>query len=196
MKALPGLLFGLVLLSCNKAPEPEGSRPASTGSPAKTSAASSPSSPVSPVSPVELAWDAPPAFQKAENSSPMRKATYRIARAQGDAEDGELSVTQVGGTVDQNIKRWAGQFGQQLEGVKREARTVNGLKVTVVEIHGPYAGMAMPGAPAAAPKPGFALLGAIVETVPPTFFKLTGPEKTVTGARADFDRLVSSLRAK
>jgi hypothetical protein len=189
--ALWCVLGTLALLACNKAPEPEASsRPASTGSPEKTSAAA-------PATPAEVAWDAPPGFQKAENASPMRKATYHVARAAGDTEDAELSVTQVGGTVDQNIKRWAGQFGQQLEGVKREARTVNGLKVTVVEIHGPYSGMAMPGAPPqGAPKPSFALLGAIVETSPPTFFKLTGPDKTVAAARADFDRLVSSLRAK
>ena len=38
---------------------------------------------------------------------------------------------------------------------------------------------------------------AVVETpVGPYFFKLTGPEKTVTAARADFDKLVASFRAK
>jgi hypothetical protein len=71
------------------------------------------------------------------------------------------------------------------------------MRVTVVEIHGDYAGMSMPGAPATpAKKPGWALLGAIVETSPPTFFKLTGPEKTLMLARADFDKLVESLHAK
>jgi hypothetical protein len=143
-----------------------------------------------------VAWDAPPSFQKAENSSPMRKATYRVAKAEGDTEDAELTVTQVGGGVEPNIKRWAGQLGQQMDAVKREARTVNGLKVTVVEMHGTYSGMAMPGAPAGPAKPGFALLGAIVETSTPTFFKLTGPDKTVAASRGDFDRLVGSLRAK
>jgi hypothetical protein len=57
----------------------------------------------------------------------------------------------------------------------------------------------MPGTtapPQQGPKPGYALLGAIVETSPPTFFKLTGPEKTVMAARADFDKLVDGLRAK
>jgi hypothetical protein len=128
----------------------------------------------------------------------MRKATYTIPRAAGDAEDGELSVSQAGGTVDQNVARWAGQFERRVEDAKRASRTVNGLRVTVVEIHGDYSGMTMPGAPAPAPakKPGWALLGAIVETSPPTFFKLTGPEKTVMHARPDFDRLVESLHAK
>jgi hypothetical protein len=35
-----------------------------------------------------------------------------------------------------------------------------------------------------------------VGTSPPTFFKLTGPEKTVTAAQRDFDQLVGSLRSK
>ena len=50
--------------------------------------------------------------------------------------------------------------------------------------------------PAAGPKDGYALLGAIVETVTPTFFKLTGPEKTVNAAKADFDKFIDSLRPK
>ncbi len=80
--------------------------------------------------------------------------------------------------------------------MKREDRSVRGLKVTVVEIHGTYKAMAMPGAPTVPPRDGQALLGAITATSPPTFFKLTGPEKTVVAARHDFDQLVSSLRAK
>ncbi len=79
----------------------------------------------------------------------MRKATYTIPRAAGDAEDGELSVSQAGGGLDQNLTRWAGQFDQKLADVKREERTTHGLKVMVVEIHGTYKAMAMPGAPPA-----------------------------------------------
>jgi len=131
-----------------------------------------------------------------ENASRMRKATYKVPRASGDAEDGELTIVQAGGTVDQNVTRWAGQFQAKPDDVKRQERKVGGLKATVVEIHGPYTAMAMPGAPASGAKPGFALLGAIVESVPPTFFKLVGPEKTVVAARHDFDALVDSLRVK
>jgi hypothetical protein len=35
-----------------------------------------------------------------------------------------------------------------------------------------------------------------VETAPPTFFKLTGPERTVMAAQPDFDKLVASLHSK
>jgi hypothetical protein len=148
--------------------------------------------------PGEVAWDAPAGWKKVESPSPMRKATYEIPHAAPADADGELSVTVAGGTVESNVKRWAGQLDAKPGDVKREPREVGGLRVTVVEVHGTYTPMAMPGAPAAAPgpKPGYMLLGAIVETSPLTFFKLTGPEKTVVAARADFDKLVGSLRAK
>jgi hypothetical protein len=173
--------------SCNKPSEPDRSESAP-----KASAAS----PTPSAQPADVAYQAPAAWPKADNPSPMRKATFRVPRAAGDPEDGELSVSQAGGGIDRNLERWAGQFGAQLGDVKRTVLDPGGLRVTVVQIHGAYTGMAMPGAPVQGAKPGYALLGAIVETAPPTFFKLTGPERTVTAAQPDFDKLVASLRAK
>ncbi len=192
----------LVPAACNKTREPD-----ATGEPPRppkiTVDRPSPKQlsvkPDEPRGPTDVAFDAPAAWPKAENASPMRKATYRIPRVAPDGEDGELSVTQAGGSVDQNVARWAGQFAVKAADVKREVKRAGELRVTVVEMHGAYTGMAMPGASgdgAKGPKPGFALLGAIVETSPPTFFKLTGPEKTVMAARPEFDKLVAGLRAK
>jgi hypothetical protein len=126
----------------------------------------------------------------------MRKATYRVPRAAGDAEDGELTISQAGGSVEQNVARWAAQLDRKPADVKREKKKVAGFDVTIVEIRGDYGGMAMPGAPPQPKKPGWALLGAIVDTSPPTFLKLTGPEKSVLAARPDFDRFIDGLKAK
>jgi hypothetical protein len=189
-----------VVASCSKTPEPTGSSAAAT--PPATAKAQAPSgaAPVvaAPKGPSEIAWNAPASWQKVDNPNPMRKATYRISRASGDAEDAELSVSQAGGTVALNIQRWAGQFEQKSpDAVKRTERTVAGLKVTLVEVQGTLTGSGMPGAPPAPPKPSYALLGAIVETEGTfTFFKLTGPEKTLTLARADFDKLIDSISPK
>jgi hypothetical protein len=147
--------------------------------------------------PEDVAWEAPAAWTSVANANTMRKATYKIAKAAGDAEDAELTVTAALGGVEQNVKRWAGQFGGAEP--KTEQRTVNGLKVTVVEIKGTYAsggGPMMMGAPST-PKEKQMLLGAIVDGGERQhFFKMTGPEKTVTAAKKDFDKLVASLRAK
>jgi hypothetical protein len=180
----------LLLAGCDRAGEPDtsGGRAAPSSAPAGATRG--------PAGPADVTYTTPPTWATSPKQSPMRKASYVVPRADGDPEDGELSVAQAGGSLDQNIARWAGQFDRKPADVKRHARTVNGLDVTLVEIRGEYAGMAMPGAPAAGKKGGWALLGAIVATNPPTFFKLTGPEKTVTGAQAGFDALVDSLKAK
>lgn len=191
------VLVVLMLAACSKPAEPDRSdKPASSGAsaPGPGARAAAPSGPAA--SAAEVTWEAPAAWVKGENPSPMRKATYRVPRAAGDPEDAELSVSQAGGSLEMNIARWAGQLGKKSGEVKRDKKRVAGLDVTIVEIHGDYGGMAAPGAPPQEKKNGYALLGAIVETSPPTFFKMTGPDKTVSAARADFDRFIDGLKAK
>jgi hypothetical protein len=142
----------------------------------------------------EIGYDAPASWTSAPNPTPMRKATFKIPKAGSDTEDAELAVSAASGGVEPNVKRWEQQFGDAK--AKTEARTVNGLKVTIVEIKGKFASGGMMGQPQA-PKSNQMLLGAIVDTGDRQhFFKMTGGEKTVTAARKDFDKLVSTLRAK
>ncbi|MDB4938005.1 MAG: hypothetical protein JWP87_4977 [Labilithrix sp.] len=211
--ALP-LLALLLTSACNKPPEPlpedkardERAKAAAT----TTTASSDMAPPAMPAAhpampgaaatnaaagPEELAWDAPAAWVSAPNPSPMRKATYKIPKAGGDAEDAELAVSAAAGGVDANIKRWEQQFGDAK--AKTEPRTVNGLKVTVVEIKGKIGAGGMMGMPAAAAKDNQMLLGAVVDAGDRQhFFKMVGGEKTVTAAKKDFDKLVASIRAK
>ncbi|WP_437312487.1 hypothetical protein [Sorangium sp. So ce385] len=199
-------LVAALAAACSKTPEPTATsapEPPATNkaaAPAPTTQAPKPAHPGGQqAAGAELAWDAPASFESAPNPNAMRKATYKIKRAAGDAEDAELSVSQAGGSVDANITRWVGQFSQKSEdSPKRADLKVNDIKVAVVEIKGTFAGSGMPGMPAGEPKPSYAMLGAIAETPSGDlwFFKMTGPEKTVTGARADFDKLLNSLRLK
>ncbi|WP_437496826.1 hypothetical protein [Sorangium sp. So ce1099] len=199
-------LVAALAAACSKTPEPTATsapEPPATSKPA----APAQTAPVAPKAPAagqqaagaELAWDAPASFESAPNPNSMRKATYKIKRAAGDAEDAELSVSQAGGSVEANITRWVGQFSEKSDDApKRSELKVNDIKITVVEVKGTFAGSGMPGMPAASPKPNQALLGAIAETPSGElwFFKMTGPEKTVTAARADFDKFLNSLRVK
>ena len=167
--------------------------PAATATVA-TAAASAHSMPSAPSAPDDIAWTAPPAFVSVPNPNPMRKATYRVEHVAGDLEDGELTISAAMGGAEANIQRWAGQFGNAE--AKSEPRTVNGLKVVVTELKGTYASGGMMGGPTT-PKPKSMLLGAVIDAGQRQyFFKLTGPEKTVTAAKKDFDALVSSARAK
>ncbi|AUX23609.1 hypothetical protein SOCEGT47_041360 [Sorangium cellulosum] len=201
-KVLP--LVAALAAACSKTP-PEPTATSTPAAPATGQATAEAQAPAAPKpAPAagqaggELAWDAPASFESAPNPNAMRKATYKIKRAPGDAEDAELSVSRAGGSVEANITRWIGQFSEKSGEPKRHELNVGGIKVTVVEIRGTFSGSGMPGMPASAPKPSQAMLGAIAE-VPSGeswFFKMTGPEKTVTAARGDFDKLLNSLRLK
>src|SRR5690606_21329325 len=86
-----------------------------------------------------IAWKKPDAWELVDHPSPMRKATYKIPKVEGDPEDGEMSVTQVGGSVKDNIARWEGQFdgGNQ---AKTTDKQVGGVTVTIVELTGTFKG--------------------------------------------------------
>jgi len=145
-----------------------------------------------------LTWTAP-ADWKAQGERPMRAATYSIPAAKGDAEPAELAVfffgKSEGGGVDANVKRWIDQFqkadGSSAAKVKQEK--IAGLAATTLDVKGTYLGGSMMGP--STPKPGYQLLGAIVEGPGGNvFFKLTGPEKTVTAAEKPFRTLLEGLK--
>jgi len=148
-----------------------------------------------------LTWTAP-AEWKSQGERPMRAATYSIPAAKGDAEPAELAVfffgAASGGGVDANVKRWIDQF-QKADGTsatkdaKVKKETIAGLSATAVDVRGTYMGGSMMGP--STPKPGYRLLGAIVEGPGGNvFFKLTGPEKTVAGAEKPFRKLLDGLK--
>ena len=139
-------------------------------------------------------WSVPGRW-KEKPERPMRVATYAVPAAGGAAE-AECAVFYFGkgqgGSVEENLSRWAKQFdgGQP----KTETKTVAGLRVHVTDVSGTYLAAGGPMMQTQEKRPGYRLLGAIVETPEGlVFFKLTGPAVTVAAARTDFDALVRSL---
>ena len=144
-----------------------------------------------------LTWTVPPGWKAETPSSSMRRAQYRVPGPGGDAE---LVVFYFGpgqgGDAMSNARRWAGQFrqpdGRDPAAMKTREADVGGLKVTTVEVRGTYSG-GMGGA--VEEKAGHQLLGAIAAGPDANwFFKLTGPEKTVTAQKAAFEGLIRSLK--
>jgi hypothetical protein len=125
----------------------------------------------------------------------MRAATYAV----DDAECVVYFFGQgQGGGVQANIDRWAGQF-KQPDGKpavpKTAKRTIHGLSVTTVEVAGTYAGMAGPMGGAAPNKPGYRMLGAIIENPGGNIFlKFSGPAKTIAANQAKFEQLLNSFK--
>lgn len=198
--------LALTAAACRKTPEPPGSgsssvSPISSATPSPGPAQHEPAGD-SASTPVDISWVDPPGLRRVAPKNAMRKASYEVPRANGDAEDGELAVFYFGpgqgGSIDANVDRWVKQFSDiSPNDVKRADREANGLRQHTVEIeHGTFdAGqMAMGGSKG--PKKDYALEGAIVEAPSGAyFFKMTGPSRTVLGARASFLQLLDSVRA-
>lgn len=150
-----------------------------------------------------LSFTAPPAWTARPAASTMRVAEFVVPKAPGDAEDAELIVYFFGGsggTVDANIDRWVAQI-QQPDGsaskdkARRDTQTINGLKVTMVDLSGTFIAEVRPGATERHNKPDFRLRAAVIETPRgPYYIKMTGPAKTMTAADADFKTFLETLR--
>jgi len=132
----------------------------------------------------------------------MRLATYTVPPAPGDQEGGECGVYYFGngqgGSVQANMDRWIGQFqqsgGKASKATVKNGTVAGGLKLTTVDVSGAYTGMGGPRAPQGPPKPGYRLLGAIVEGPQGSiFFKFTGPAKTVAQNQSAFLKLLASI---
>ncbi len=151
---------------------------------------------------LQITWVDPPTFKRVPPPNPMRKASYVVPRAAGDSEDGELSVFYFGagqgGGTDANVERWVKQFSDvKPSDVRRADREANGLRQHTVELDsGTFSsGMGM-GMGGGKPKPNYGLMGCIVDAPSGSyFFKLTGPSKTVAQAKADFYKLLDSIKA-
>ncbi len=139
-----------------------------------------------------ITWKMPATWESAPNPSAMRIATYRVTGKAG-TDPAEVSVMRAGGTTEANLERWRGQFDDRVD-EKRTVKKVRGLTVTIIEVGGTFVGGGMMPGASDAPRQGWALVGAIVETPDsPYFFKMTGNAKTVTAARAAFEALIESI---
>jgi hypothetical protein len=152
----------------------------------------------------QLNFTAPSTWQTRPAASTMRVAEFVVPKAAGDAEDAELIVyffgASSGGGADANVDRWIGQM-QQPDGsaskdkARRDAQTINGLKVTTVDVTGTYVAEVRPGATEHYNKPDFRLRAAVVDTPRgPYYIKMTGPAKTMAAADDDFKKFLATLR--
>lgn len=149
-----------------------------------------------------LSWTAPEAWTSEPPANPMRMAQYSVPAAAGDADNGECVVFYFGpgqgGPPRANAERWAGMFRDET-GTSPQAEIredfIGTSKVMYVEVEGTYAPSPMMGGTPQPPKPGYQLLGAVVEGPDANwFFKCTGPEKTMEENRAAFEGMIGSVK--
>jgi hypothetical protein len=131
-----------------------------------------------------LRWTAPAGWE-AKPLSPMRRGSYRVKGAAGDAD---LSITAFPGAtggLEANLNRWRGQVGLPTLSpteVVADAQTftANDLQFTVVDYKGSASHM----------------LGAIVSYGGNSwFFKLSGPDATITETKAAYLEFLHTVKA-
>jgi hypothetical protein len=153
-----------------------------------------------------LNYTVPEGWVSEKTSSTMRVAQYKLPRQSGDQEDASLVLyyfgQNQGGGTQANIDRWINQMHQPDSGdpkarAKSETLTVNGLKVTTLDLSGTYSAEMTPGAGDFTNKPNYRLRGAVVETPKGSYFvKLTGPEKTIAHWDQSFRDYINSFQFK
>ena len=154
----------------------------------------------------ELTAKVPAGWVTEQPSSAMRKAQYKLPKVEGDSDDAGVVLyffgSGQGGTVQANIDRWVEQM-EQADGsaskdkAKTETLTINGLKVTTVDVSGTYTAQMSPGSDTRHNNGNYRLRAAVVETPKGNYFaKLIGPEKTVGHWDQSFNEYVKSLEFK
>jgi len=127
-------------------------------------------------------------------TSSMRLMEFRLGVA---ADDATLAIFKnIGGSIDDNLERWSGQFGYLFSDseVNKRVENINGMQVSIISIIGTYTNT-MAFSNATQPKPNYRLLGAIADTPDGLYyFKLTGPNTLITGRIGEFTRFIQSLR--
>src|SRR3982751_2586635 len=137
----------------------------------------------------DLHFKAPDGWTTEKSSSLMRVAQYKLPKAEGDKEDASLVLyyfgASQGGSSQANIDRWIGQM-QQPDGSDSKSKsrtdslTVNGLKVTTVDVTGNYTAEMAPGSGTFHNDDNYRLRAAVIETPKGNYFvKLAGPVKTI-----------------
>lgn len=145
-----------------------------------------------------LKFDAPKEFAAEAPQSAMQVARYKLPAASG-AEDGLLVVYYfgkgMGGSVEDNVKRWIGQFPEKDSEPRVEAgKTASGLHMTIVDVSGTEHAPT-PMNPNAPRRPKWRMIGAIIEARDGNYFaKATGPRETLEKHAAAIRAFFSSAR--
>jgi hypothetical protein len=184
-------------------PPIESSQPSSETPTEGAAPATSPPKPTSPSQgdgPLKVGkftFDVAEGLVREAPKSQMRLAQFRLPRAEGDLEDGEMSVIQASGSVADNIARWRKQFLENPQD-DRQAYEPGGTKVTTVRIAGTFTASRGPFAGGGTPKTGFRLWGAIVDMGGggSLFFKAVGPQSTIAAHEDGLEAMVTGLKTE
>ena len=148
---------------------------------------------------VELAaisLTAPEGWNRKAPSSSFVEAEFALPAADGDENDGRLTVSIAGGSVEANIDRWKGQFGGAPESESQEEVEVDGITATIVDFTGEFDDRRGPFAPGEK-RADYRMIAAIIPVGNELHFvKAVGPKNTMAAHAEEIDAFVKSIKKK
>jgi len=135
----------------------------------------------------------PDGWKRQPPASSMRIAEVLIPNATDPAKSALAVFSSAGGSVQENVARWAGQVrGEDGAPVNpnTETKTIDGMEVTLVELNGTVSGMGIQGS-----NPNWTIRGAIVQAPQGMLFiKVYGPTETIAAQADAFNAMINSLK--
>jgi len=132
-------------------------------------------------------------------STSMRLAQYKMPGTAVNAGDAELAVfNRIGGTVQQNLDRWVGQFSQADGSSSRNRAEFTKMSAGIYQVdrvylEGSYSAGMMGGSPAQ--NPNYGLLGYIVNMPDGAYyFKAVGPVETIKYWTTELDNFIGNIK--
>ena len=151
-----------------------------------------------------LKFSAPAGWTEEKPSSASRVTQYKLPKVSDDSEDASAVLYffgqgQGGGTAA-NIERWVNQMQQtdasaSKDKAKEDTQTVNGLKVTMVDVSGTYTAEMAPGSGTFHNNSNYRLRAAVIETPKGSYYlKVVGPGKTMTKWDSSITEFIKSVK--
>ena len=146
---------------------------------------------------------APAGWEPKEPANNIIESEFEAPPAEGDERPGRITIMSAGGSIEQNLDRWYGQFKQPDGSDTKEAAgepkkiEAAGTEIILVDIKGTFIDKP-PRAQKGVEREGYRMLGAIVVTKDSgkSFIKFYGPEKTVGEYAEAFEEMLKNLKAK
>ncbi|MEX2168117.1 MAG: hypothetical protein WD851_02315 [Pirellulales bacterium] len=146
-----------------------------------------------------LILQVPGDWKQVKPRSRLVEVEFAIPEADKDVGEGRMTIMASGGTVEDNVARWIGQFrtadGQAIEDAEPEELEAGGLKITTLDLAGTYRDMSRGPFGPATELPDHRMLGAIVPTdgAGNYYVKLYGPTATIEKAAEKFTEMVKGI---
>lgn len=147
-----------------------------------------------PLAEGKLLMTAPESWNSKQPRSRIVEVEYEVPPTEEGPAPGRLTIMPAGGTIEQNIARWEGQFAAGADTAKVEKLEVGQIVVHIVDISGTFKDS--PGGPMGpvVERESYRMLGAILEApgAPVYYVKLTGPNTTLAQNEEAFKAFVRS----